>query len=165
MNLKSIIIILVLSSITSAHAEESSNLSQYIGLTHPPLKDSLKMKGGTMIGDPFKSTVYSVALMSNEGSQMLWLESSSSRNIKGEVIWEVLDVMAAPNYGKDETMVIGLCKIDDRPDPEVLAVVKYEQDKEHFNKIIKAWRANRAKGKFESITIKGISCSNESYGE
>ena len=165
MNLKFLVAPLVLSGLILAQAEKPSNLSQYIGLTHPPLKDGLKEEYGNIIGDPFNNTVYSVAWMSSECSQMLWLESSSSRNVKGQPIWKVLDVMAAPNYGKDETLVIGFCKIDDKSDPEVLAVVKYEQDKEYFNKIIKAWRANRTKGKFESITTKGISCLNESYGE
>ncbi len=165
MNLKFLVAPLVISGLIIAHAEEPSNLSQYIGQTHPPLKDGLKEEGGDVIGNPYKSTIYSVARISSAGSQMLWLESSSSRNNKGQAIWKVLDVMAAPTYGKDQTLVIGFCKINDKSDPEVLAVVEYEQDKKYFNKIIKAWRANRTKGKFESITTKGVSCWNESYGE
>jgi|WetSurMetagenome_2_1015567.scaffolds.fasta_scaffold246302_3 hypothetical protein len=165
MNLKFLVAPLILLPLVIANAEEPGNLSQYVGLTYPPLKDGLKEESGNMIGDPINNTNYSVAFMSNEGSNMLWLESSSSRNIKGLPIWKVLDVIAAPNYGKDETLIIGFCKIDDRSDSEVLAVVKYEQNKKYFNNVIKAWRANRAKGKFESITTKGISCLNESYGE
>jgi len=165
MNLKFLVVPLVLSGLILAHAEEPDNLSQYIGKTHPPLKDGLKVEGADVIGDPFTGTVYSVSRISSAGSQMLWLESSSSRNEKGQPIWKVLDVIAAPTYGKDQTLVIGFCKIDDRSDPEVLAVVKYERDKKYFNKIIKAWRANRTKAKFEPITPKGISCLNESYGE
>jgi hypothetical protein len=165
MNLKFLVAPLVLSGLILAHAEEPSNLSKYIGQTHPLLKDGLREESGNMIGDPSNSTVYSVNLISSADSQMLWLESSSSRNNKGQSIWRVLDVIAAPNYGKGQSLVIGFCKIDDRSDPEVLAVVDYQQDKEYFNKIIKAWRANRTKGKFESITTKGVSCLNESYGE
>jgi hypothetical protein len=165
MNLKFLAAPLVLSGLILAYAEEPSNLSQYIGQTHPPLKDGLKEESGNVIGDPIDNTMYSVALISSGDLQMLWLESSSSRNNKGQAIWKVFDVIAAPTYGKDQTLVIGFCKIDDKSDPEVIAVVNYEQDKKYFNKIIKAWRANRTKGKFESITPKGVSCWNESYGE
>ena len=167
MNIKNIGLALFLFWFVSpiVSAGEPTNLSRYIGSTYPPLEPGLREVSGTIIGHPIEGLTYSVAWISKGQEQMLWLTSTPSDGKKGEIIWTILDAFTLPKYKPGETLVIGFCTLNNESDPEILALVKYEEDQEVFRHVTKAWRANRGTKKFETIKSNGISCANESYGK
>ena len=56
-----------------------------------------------------------------------------------------------------------LCRKDTVDDSEIIALVELEQ-KQYFNRVKKAWRADRKQRKIIPIDIKNIDCFNEGYG-
>ena len=59
--------------------------------------------------------------------------------------------------------VVG-CELNGKFDSKIIAIAKYEEVHE-LTKIIKAWRANTTKGKFEEISIAGITCEQLCVGD
>lgn len=167
MSVKSIVLVSLLCSFVSlvAFSGETTNLSHYIGSTYPPLPKEIKKESGIVIGDPIQNIMYSVAWISKGQEQMLWFSNAKSDVKNADIVWTVLDAIPVLKYKHGETLVIGLCSINNEPDPEILALVKYAEDQEFFRNIVKAWRANRVTKSFETIKPNGISCANESYDE
>jgi hypothetical protein len=76
-----------------------------------------------------------------------------------------LDILNIPALRKSERMMHGMhiCKMKGNFDNEILAIAK-DEDVQELTNIVKAWRANAAKGKFEEISIAGITCEQECVG-
>ena len=76
----------------------------------------------------------------------------------------VLDVLKLAKLKNEEGLFSGACKLNNIRDSEIIAVAKMENVRE-LRTIIKAWRANRQGGKFESISVSNLSCEQECVGD
>ncbi|OAQ43539.1 hypothetical protein A5893_17130 [Pedobacter psychrophilus] len=87
-------------------------------------------------------------------------------NIKTSNILDILK-LSKNDLNDKNSFVFGLCQTQKTNyDSEIIALVKdNKKNPEYFNKIIKAWKANRITQKFEVLDRKKVKkCYNESYG-
>lgn len=108
-------------------------------------------------------------LLMGDNLVMLFSETIGHES-DGRAIWTVLDAVSVPtdNLMLSETLQgeyipWTMCSLDGTADPEVLAIVRLE-DEEFFSDIRQAWRANRETGALEEIPVAGIRCANPGWG-
>ena len=83
----------------------------------------------------------------------------------GKPIRKILDTVNIGKLKVGEILTYGDCRQDTIWSPEIIAVVIAE-DKEVFDKIVKAWRVDKKTGSAKPIEcFEGIWCINEGYGE
>lgn len=137
------------------------------------------------IGDKIEFDAYSIE---NSGSGFLLLKDSGDAPYYGVAICHsasqsyyllvkyqtvndkkcatITDILEIDKNDLRENKLIESCETKNGSGPGILALVKKEtSNPKYYTKIIKAWRANRKTGKFESVkktTIKH--CNNENYG-
>lgn len=173
---KSTIAVLILIILGFACSSVDSN-KKYIGIVTPPMPKGLIDHGGFVIlGEKSLNGVYSdadvlaakygVTFVSDNKTDYCWLERLHHYDTTGkEPFWEILDVLKLPPITKDEILVTRTCKMGNYFDPEILALCRYDPDANEFTHIIKAWRANRKKERFEEISNSNITCINECPGD
>lgn len=84
---------------------------------------------------------------------------------KNELAFKILDTINVGQIDKAQYLSYCNCRKDTVLDQEIIALVVATGQKEYYNQIIKAWRANRKTGQFEVIKkTDGISCFNEGSG-
>lgn len=135
------------------------DLSQYIGLRYgPDLPRGLVYGGGGLITDPYKDTTqFGLTHVTRGSTNMIWFELLTHHDAKGKAYWEVLDVTSTPPLRRKQYVMVTLCLFNNKPDPEIAAVV--ESVPRSYNlRVIKAWRANRQSRKLEAISVKGVKC-------
>jgi|LakMenEpi03Oct11_1017367.scaffolds.fasta_scaffold00622_2 hypothetical protein len=93
----------------------------------------------------------------------LFIKYQKVNDKKKAIITDILEIDKNELTGN---LFTEYCETKEGIDSEIIALVKDTKDNpEYHTKIIKAWRANRKTGKFESIKKNKISrCGNESYG-
>lgn len=135
------------------------DLSQYVGLRHGhELPQGLVHVGGGMISDPYKDkTNFGMAQVTRGRTNMIWFELFTHHDAEGKAHWEVLDVVATPPLRKNQYVMVTLCLFNNKPDPEIAAVVEPVR-RSYDMRVIKAWRANRVTRKLEAISLKGVRC-------
>ncbi|MDB5266825.1 MAG: hypothetical protein JWN89_640 [Parcubacteria group bacterium] len=140
--------------------------SVWIGTTYPPLSNGLSSNGALTVGDARYATYVIDEMKTPDGTE-LWL-ASMVKGVNGKPIFTVTD--ALPFFsGADENgnmSIWGVCGYS--PD-KVLnidnSIVAQISARDYVSSgpinAKKAWKANNATGKFESIPPVGISCINE----
>jgi hypothetical protein len=100
---------------------------------------------------------------SSKKTYYLFIKYQSVNDKKKAIIIDILEIDKNELTGN---LITEYCETKEGKDSEFLALVKDTKDNpEYHTKIIKAWRANRKTGKFESIKKNKIRrCGNESYG-
>ncbi len=84
---------------------------------------------------------------------------------KGDIKYKILDTITIGKIRNNEYFTFCNCRRDTIWDSEIIALVVAEDDKEFYDKIVKAWRADTKTGKIIIIkNTEGINCSNEGYG-
>lgn len=157
--------ILFLTTLTWA---QNPLFKEYIGQDHRSISEFEDFKGyedfgGMMIGSDSEGTEYGFSHYSTEGSQIIVFETVRTVNRKG--VYTLIDGLIIANLDDNQYLMYGQCMLDGEEDAFIVAI--YESDKldeENFTNIIKAWRANPEKGRFETIKTKSISCYNEGFG-
>ncbi len=93
----------------------------------------------------------------------LFIKYQTVNDKKKAIITDILEIDKNELTGN---LFTEYCETKEGRDSEIIALVKDTKDNpEYHTKIIKAWRANRKTGKFESIKKNKIRrCGNESYG-
>jgi len=93
----------------------------------------------------------------------LFIKYQTVNDKKKAIITDILEIDKNELTGN---LITEYCETKEGRDSEILALVKDTKDNpEYHTKIIKAWRANRKTGKFESIKKNKVRrCGNESYG-
>ena len=122
--------------------------------------------------DPLADPEYGITQLSKGLRRMLWLKKFVSRNLNGNSIWEVIDVLDVPEVGKEEELIISKggdsCYLNGKPDAKIVAIFKVEPGKryalEYYTKARKAWRVNLKTHKFEEILPRNVSCRNPVFG-
>ncbi|MFB2891337.1 hypothetical protein ACE1CI_00165 [Aerosakkonemataceae cyanobacterium BLCC-F50] len=142
------------------------NTRSYIGLRYQgrKLPKGIQEIAGWTVGtgtEPRQS--YGVSYVRQGSQQMLWFQNLVSRDRSGNPNWEVIDAISLPKFNTGEQIAPPTCKLKGVSDPELIALVKYE-DKEILTNIRRAWRANRRTRKIEEIPPKNIVCQNPAWG-
>ncbi len=125
--------------------------------------------GGSMISggylEPEPSYGITQFRKKNTDEYLLFLEKEIGRD-GNHAIFLVSDILKTPIIKSSERLMYGqyTCKFKGNFDNEIFAIVKDEQAYELVH-IVKAWRANTTKGKFEEISTIGITCKRECVGD
>lgn len=139
----------------------------YIGSIVPPYPESHVDRGGYLVGFDIKSKdpAYAIAHTVKGRSQYFWLKKEIGRkNNNKNPIWKVMDVIVLDQPPKNYFYALGLCRLKEDIDDRIIALVKYEENKEWFTVVKKSWLVNVNKGKIETYNKKGLSCANEGWG-
>ncbi len=144
----------------------AAEASRYVGLRfQKSLPAGLKWVGGALVSHPYEDAEqYGLSEVHRGRVKMLWFEFMTGRDGAGQPHWEVKDVFLLPRTRRHESLIYSSCFSGGKPDREIVAVVDHRPDVEFFTRVSRAWRANRATGKFEAIPTKGIKCENAGYG-
>ncbi len=147
-------------------AQVKQNTRSYVGLRYQgrKLPKGIQEIAGWTVGtgtEPRQS--YSVSYVRQGSQQMLWFQNLVSRDRSGNPTWQVIDAINLPKFNTGEQIAPPTCSFKGVSDPELIAVVKYE-DKEILRNIRQAWRANRRTRKIEQIPPKNIVCQNPGWG-
>jgi len=139
----------------------------YKGLVVPPYPELHIDKGGYLIGFNIKSKkpIFAISHTIKDKSQYFWLKKEIGRkNNNKNPIWKVLDVIVLDEPKINYFYALGLCRLKQDIDDRIIALVKYEKNKEWFTEIKKSWLVNIKKEKIEKFKAMGISCANEGWG-
>ncbi|MEP6676921.1 MAG: hypothetical protein ABJA78_17295 [Ferruginibacter sp.] len=78
--------------------------------------------------------------------------------------FQVLDLLEIKNVTAGQDIKTMVCRENKIDNIEIVTLVKYSRS-EYLKNVLKAWRFNRDKIRFETIPVKGIDCLNEGFGE
>lgn len=139
----------------------ASGAAQYVGLKHGPnLPRGLKDHGGGLITDPYKDTTqFGLAHVTRGTTNMVWFELMTHHDAEGKAYWEVLDAVTTPPLRRNQLLMLTLCNLNDKFDPEIAAVVQPVGRGSYETRVLKAWRANRQTRKLEVIPVRGVRCN------
>jgi hypothetical protein len=149
------------SSILVAQAAPRS----FIGLPYRDLPTGLTNLGGWLIDATDNGTFrFGISHIRQNTKKMLWLERFVRRDAKGMPTFRVVDVIELPQISQSQS-VLGyrFCLRNGKEDLNLVTIVE-TADTQYWTAIHQAWRANRATGKFEAISTKGIVCQNPGWG-
>lgn len=135
---------------------------EFIGYKHrgvlygQSLPNGAKDLGGGLLsnGD------YGVTRFSKGKKYMLWLEKITHRDVKGVPGWEVKDVLVFDELKKNREFLFSYssgCSRYGKEDLDLIVMAEFNFQKKSY-KVLKAWRANVKKEKFEKVSDKGIVC-------
>lgn len=140
--------------------------SEYIGykyrgiLPDETLPNGVKSLGGGLITE--NEPTYGIGRKSKGDMQMLWLELSTGRDAEGIPSWEVKDVLAFSQFGKNQELLFSYgstCERNGKGNINLVVLADFLPSKTY--KVRRAWLANTKTEKFNEIPIKGIQCFYE----
>lgn len=135
---------------------------EFIGYKHKgilygqTLPNGARDLGGGLLSNPD----YGVTRFTKDKKYMLWLEKITHRDEKGVPSWIVKDVLMFDDLKKNREFLFSYssgCTLNGREDLDLIVLAEYRPEKKIY-KVIRAWRANVQKEKFEKISDKGIAC-------
>ena len=154
-----IILILLLAALPALGI---TNKNEYIGYKHKGVKFGQTLQNGAkdLGGGLTSDEDYGVTRFAKGNKFMLWLEKITNRDNKGVPSWEVKDVLSFDNLKKNQNFMFSYSSSCQRFGRENLDIVVMTElsPKTKTYKILKAWKANVKKERFEKISIKGIKC-------
>jgi hypothetical protein len=129
-------------------------------ITDVPELEHWNYLGGWSIGDRF-----GVEYFKDDNEDIVCVfEEYVQRDENGKSKRKILDTINIGKLKSNESFQYGTCRLNKTGDREIIAIVIVEGNKEFFNKIMKAWRADTKTGRIKQIDIKGIDCENDGYG-
>jgi hypothetical protein len=93
----------------------------------------------------------------------LWLEKITSRDTKGVPNWIVRDVLDFDAPKKNQEFLFSLsstCTHNGRANPDLIVLAETPARGKKY-KVLKAWRVNLKREKFESVSTQGVRCGAE----
>jgi hypothetical protein len=136
--------------------------SEYIGYKHKGVKYGETLPNGVkdLGGGLLSNENYGVSRFTKDKKYMLWLEKITDRNAKGVPNWEVKDVLSFNKLEKNHSFLFSYsssCLQNGKENLDLIVMTKLLPKNKTY-KILKAWKANVKKEKFEKISTKGIKC-------
>ncbi len=137
---------------------------EFIGYRHKgvlygeTLPNGAKDLGGGLLSN----SNYGVSRFTKGKKYMLWLEKITARDRKGVPSWEVKDVLMFDDLKKNREVRFSYssgCAQNGRENLDL--IVMTERTTKNALKVIRAWRANVKKERFEKVSDKGIVCKEE----
>jgi hypothetical protein len=136
---------------------------EFIGYKHKgvlhgeTLPNGARDQGGGLLSNDD----YGITRFTKGRKYMLWLEKIIKRDVKGFPSWEVKDVLSFNNLKKNRQFLFSYsstCTQSDKGNLDLVIMAELNEKKTY--KVLKAWRANVKKEKFESISSGGIVCKS-----
>ncbi len=144
-----------------------------IGIIYRDPKEVAQFKnyrnmGGSVI-ENYKDTSlnyeFGIAHFSDSVKNILTFERIIIESDNPQPKYKILDTINIDNIKENQYITFCKCRQDSIIDPQIIALVIPEDDKEIYTKILRAWRADTKTGKIKLIrNTKRINCINESYG-
>ena len=152
--------VLILLTVASNAAAQDDN---FVGYRHKgviygeSLPNGVKDLGGGLLGDED----YGVTRFSKNGKIMLWLEKIVSRDQKGVPGWQVKDVLNVGKRERNQEFLFSYsstCRQNNRINLDLIVLAELVPKAKNY-KLIRAWRANTRREKFEKVSLKNIQCA------
>lgn len=153
-------------------APADAGAAALIGTTVPPYPDGLDEIAGSCVpaGDgSVRICDYSLAMVgtpaADGGAAMVrYLLASRRDNPDADKpVWKVLDAIDAPTVEPRYELQLGACRLDDRDDPGLIAVVRHGDD-ERSTDVRWARRFDVAAGKLVEVEAARVACINPGAG-
>lgn len=120
------------------------------------LPNGVKVLGGGLISNEN----YGISRFSKGKKDMLWLEKITDRDEKGVPSWQVKDVLTFDTLKKNRELLFSYsssCLQSGKESLDIVVMTELSADKKSY-KVLKAWKANAKKEKFEKISTDNIKC-------
>jgi hypothetical protein len=158
MKFKSLLLLTFIIFAQNAAAQQKD----FIGYKHKgvvvgeTLPNGVKDLGGGLLSNEN----YGVSRFSKGKKHYLWLEKITGRATDGVPNWIVRDVLEFDTLKKNQEFLFSYSSTCTAKGKESLdtIVLAEQQAKTKKYKILKAWRANTKREKFEKISTRGIQC-------
>ncbi len=143
----------------------SGQTKDFIGYKHKGVVYNETLPNGAkdLGGGLLSNENYGVSRFLKGRKEYLWLEKIMDRDTKGVPSWIVKDVLEFDKLNKNQEFLFSYssqCTIggNENLDTIILAEV---QPKTKKYKVLKAWKANVKRERFEKSSVKGIQCRRE----
>lgn len=159
MKLKWLIFLILAAAPLSLFAQDN----KLIGYKHKgvvygaTLPNGAKDLGGGLLSDEN----YGVTRFSKGKTFMLWLERITSRDKSGVPNWEVKDVLTFDKLKKNQGFLISYssgCLHNGKPNLDLIVLAEIVPKSKSY-KIVRAWKADTSREKFEKLSTKRIKCT------
>ncbi len=155
-----LLFLLVLIAVPTLAAPQKKEL---VGYKHKGVKYGETLPNGAkdLGGGLLSNADYGVSRFSRGKKYMLWLEKLTSRDAKGVPSWEVRDVLTFDNLKKNQEFLFSYssgCVQNEKENLDLIVMAEFSQPQKTY-KVIRAWRVNIKKEKFDKISDKGIVCT------
>ncbi len=139
-----------------------SQKNDYIGYKHKGVKYGETLSNGAkdLGGSLLSNENYGVSRFSKGKKYMLWLEKIMGRDNQGVPSWEVKDVLSFDGLKKNQEFMFSFsssCLQNGRENFDMIVLTELLSRNKTY-KVLKAWKANTKKEKFEKLSTKGIKC-------
>ncbi len=139
-----------------------SQKNDYIGYKHKGVNRGETLPNGAkdLGGGLLSNDNYGVSRFSKGKKLMLWLEKITSRDNKGVPSWEVKDVLSFDNLKKNQEFMFSFsssCLQNGKENLDMIVLTELLPKTKTY-KILKAWKTNTKKEKFEKLSTKEIRC-------
>lgn len=161
MKFKFYLVLLILLFSFNSFAQKDEYIGyKYKGVVYgKTLPNGVKDLGGGLLSDDN----YGISHFSKGKLQMLWLDKIIDRDGKGVPNWEVKDVLRFPTLKKNQNLLFSYassCLKNKKPELDLVVLAELNSKTKKY-KVIKAWKANVKKERFEVLKTKGIFCEVE----
>jgi hypothetical protein len=129
----------------------------YVSINEIPELSTFKQVQAALL-DSLDGSPYALTELRRNDTAILLLEKLHSSG--SHIEFEILDILQINNLKECEVICFQKCGKDSDKDSEILALARFEESNEIFDKIYLAWRADRKAGKFYPVDTRGIGCSN-----
>ena len=137
------------------------NVDELLGIKYEQTQSGAMLQGDKIR----KDKEFGISHIVINKRNIITFEEIISENGNPKPKYLVLDTINVDNLKKSEFITYCNCRQDSVDDPEIIALIEFEEDTEYFYKVIKAWRADTKTGKITVIkSTKGINCINDGYG-
>lgn len=158
MKTKIILILLLLALPTLAITKKS----EYIGYKHKGVKYGETLPNGVkdLGGGLLSNENYGVSRFTKGKKYMLWLEKITARDAKGVPSWEVRNVLSFDKLKKNQEFLFSYsssCLQNSKGNLDMIVMTELLPKTKTY-KVLKAWKVNIKREKFDKISIKGIKC-------
>lgn len=163
MKLKSLVVLIFIAFLTTACSAliDSSRL-QYVGYRHKgvvygeKLPNGVQDLGGSLLSDEN----YGVTRFLKGKKYMLWLERVIDRDAEGVPEWEVKDILVFKKPKKNQKFLFSYnspCTDGGEENLDLIVLAELEPHLKSY-KVLKAWRANTERERFEEVSTEAIAC-------
>jgi len=131
------------------------------------LKDFKEVGGSVMMDftDNLGNYKFGISEFINNTKHILTFEQFIREPNNPKSKFKILDTLNINLTDKDGYVSYCECRQDSTFDYEIIALVITDEDKEYYDKIIRAWRADTETGTINPIkNVSGINCVNPGYG-
>ena len=139
----------------------SPQKKEFIGYKHKGILYGEVLPNGAkdLGGGLLSNGNYGVSRFTKGKTYMLWLEKITARDAKGVPNWEVKDVLMFEPLKKNQEFLFSYssgCTIKGKENLDLVVMAELSARKTY--KVIRAWRADLRREKFEKVSDKGIVC-------